>query len=119
MMTEEMNLAKKRCVPCRGDAVPLRGQPLETLYQQLGNQWKVVNEHHLEKEYLFSDFAQALAFTNSIGKLAEEEKHHPDIFLSYGKVRVQLWTHKIEGLTETDFIFAAKCDTFIPKKERE
>jgi len=70
----------------------------------------VVDEHHLEKEYRFKDFRTALAFTNRIGELAETQGHHPDIFLSWGRVRLAIWTHKINGLTESDFIFAAKAD---------
>ncbi len=72
--------------------------------------WKVIQDHHLEKEFLFKDFQEALAFTNKIGALAEKEGHHPDLLLSYGKVTIQLWTHKIDGLSENDFIFAAQCE---------
>lgn len=64
-----------------------------------------------EKEYLYKDFVEALAFTNKVGELAEQEDHHPDIHLAYGKVILQSWTHKIDGLSESDFILAAKCDT--------
>jgi 4a-hydroxytetrahydrobiopterin dehydratase len=76
-----------------------------------------VEEHHLEKEYLFPDFAQALAFTNQVGAIAEENGHHPDIFLAYGKVKIQLWTHKINGLSESDFVLAAKCDEILAQKK--
>lgn len=76
--------------------------------EDLKGDWKVVNEHHLEKEYQFKDFKEALDFTNQIGALAEEEGHHPDIHLGWGKVRIALWTHKINGLSENDFILAAK-----------
>lgn len=92
------------------NAPPLKGHALAEQHKKLGNNWKLVGEHHLEKEYLFPDFVQALAFTNKIGALAEREGHHPDILLSYGKVKIQLWTHKINGLSESDFILAAKCD---------
>jgi 4a-hydroxytetrahydrobiopterin dehydratase len=71
----------------------------------------VIGEHHLEKEYRFKDFRSALAFTNGVGELAEAQGHHPDIYLAWGKVRITVWTHKIDGLTESDFIFAAKTDT--------
>ena len=71
----------------------------------------VVSEHLLEKEYKFKDFAQALAFTNRIGAVAEEQGHHPDIYLAWGKVGVKLWTHKIDGLTESDFFMAAKIES--------
>jgi 4a-hydroxytetrahydrobiopterin dehydratase len=72
--------------------------------------WEVVNEHHLSKELKFSDFATALAFVNRIGEIAEAEGHHPDLALSWGKVAIRIWTHKMNGLTESDFILAAKID---------
>ena len=80
------------------------------LYHQLSDGWMVVGEHHIEKDYSFKNFREALVFTNKVGEIAEQQKHHPDIFLAYGKVKIQLWTHKIDGLSENDFIFAAKCD---------
>ena len=107
-MNSHCDLSKKHCIPCRGGVPPLKGEPLAQLYKQLNNGWKLVDEHHLEKEYLFKNFQEALAFVNKIGAIAEEEGHHPDILLSYGKVLVQIWTHKINGLTESDFILAAK-----------
>ncbi|MGK5594685.1 MAG: 4a-hydroxytetrahydrobiopterin dehydratase [Parachlamydiaceae bacterium] len=103
-------LSSKTCIPCSGGIPPLKGQQLSELQDQLSNGWQIVEEHHLEKEYFFSDFREALAFTNQVGALAEKEGHHPDIFLAYGKVKIQLWTHKIDGLSESDFILAAKCD---------
>jgi len=92
---------------------PLRGAALLVLHAQLGGDaggWRIVEEHHLEKEYRFSNFAEALAFVNRVGAMAEEQRHHPDLFLAWGRVRVTIWTHKIDGLTESDFVFAAKCD---------
>jgi 4a-hydroxytetrahydrobiopterin dehydratase len=89
---------------------PLRGAALEALHGQLDPGWSVVKEHHLEKEYRFKDFADALAFVNRVGALAEDQQHHPDLVLTWGKVRVAIWTHKIDGLTESDFVFAAKTD---------
>jgi 4a-hydroxytetrahydrobiopterin dehydratase len=109
-MNQTCDLSKKHCIPCRGGVPPLKGKDLEQLQQQLGPTWKVVNEHHLQKEYLFPDFKTALAFTNKVGEIAEQEDHHPDIHLSYSKVTLVIWTHKIDGLTESDFILAAKCD---------
>lgn len=108
-MNESCDLAKKSCVPCRGGVPPLKGEALTRLLAQLGNGWKIVDEHHLEKEFKFKDFNEALAYTNKVGAIAEEEQHHPDIYLSYGKVILKIWTHKIDGLTESDFILAAKC----------
>jgi 4a-hydroxytetrahydrobiopterin dehydratase len=106
-------LAKRRCVPCRGGVPPLRGPALAELLAQLEPGWEVVKEHHLEKEYRFQDFAAALAFVNRVGALAEEQQHHPDLVLTWGRVRVSIWTHKIDGLTESDFVFAAKTDELV------
>lgn len=104
------DLADKTCTPCRGGVPPLEGEELERLAAELGGGWKIVDGHHLEKEYRFPDFRQALEFTNRIGELAEEVNHHPNIFLTWGRVRVELWTHKIDGLNEADFVWAAKAD---------
>ena len=103
-------LADKTCTPCRGGVPPLEGEELDRLADHLGGGWRVVDGHHLEKEYRFPDFRQALEFTNRIGELAEEVNHHPNIFLTWGRVRVELWTHKIDGLNEADFVWAAKAD---------
>ncbi len=103
-------LAGKMCVPCRGGAPPLEGGELRKLQAKLGGGWSVVEEHHLEKEYRFDDFRQALDFTVKVGELAEEQDHHPDLYLAWGRVKVTIWTHKIDGLTESDFVFAAKTD---------
>jgi 4a-hydroxytetrahydrobiopterin dehydratase len=102
-------LASKTCVPCRGGVPPLAGEELRKLESQLEG-WSVINEHHLERNFKFPDFRTALVFTNRVGALAEEQGHHPDICLSWGKVAVTIWTHKINGLTESDFILAAKID---------
>ena len=104
------DLANKQCVPCMGGVPPLEGPEIKRLLDELGNDWIVVEDHHLEKEYSFDDFKQALDFTNRVGELAEEQGHHPDIYLAWGKVRLLLWTHKIDGLTESDFVFAAKAE---------
>lgn len=109
---EKCDLAKKHCVPCRGGVPPLKGEALKKLEKELGSGWKVESEHHLEKEFKFPDFKQALAFTNKVGEIAEAEGHHPDLYLAWGKVKIQIWTHKIDGLTESDFILAAKIDRF-------
>ena len=107
-MTSE--LAAKSCIPCRGGVPPLKGAELQALAKKLGGAWRVVNEHHLEKDYTFKDFKEALAFTNAVGEIAEREGHHPDIYLAWGKVGLSIWTHKIDGLTESDFVLAAKAD---------
>jgi 4a-hydroxytetrahydrobiopterin dehydratase len=103
-------LADKECIPCKGGVAPLKGQALAQLTQDLSAGWEVIEAHHLEKEYKFDDFKQALAFTNKVGELAEAQNHHPDIYLAWGKVKLTIWTHKINGLTESDFVFAAKVD---------
>lgn len=103
------DLASKTCVPCRGGVPPLKGAELESLLKQVGG-WKVVEEHHIAKAFKFPDFRKALDFVNRVGELAEEQGHHPDIFLTWGKAEVTTWTHKIDGLTESDFILAAKID---------
>ena len=106
----ECSLAKKKCVPCEGGIPPLKGDELKSLYKEIDPAWKLIDDHHIEREFNFEDFAQALSFTNKIGELAESEGHHPDIYLAWGKVKLILWTHKIDGLSESDFIFAAKVD---------
>lgn len=103
-------LAQKTCIPCRGGVPPLKGEELDALQEKLGNGWQIINEHHLEKEYIFADFRQALDFTVKVGEVAENQDHHPDIYLAWGKVKLTIWTHKIDGLTESDFILAAKAD---------
>lgn len=103
-------LAEKECVPCKGGVPPLRGEELRELAEELDAGWEVVEQHHLEKEFSFPDFRQALEFTNEVGELAEAQGHHPDIHLAWGAVRVTVWTHKIDGLTESDFVFAAKVE---------
>ena len=104
-----MTLADKHCVPCRGGVPPLAGEALEQMKTQLTG-WQVVEERHLSKTYTFPDFRTALDFVNGAGAVAEQEGHHPDLLLSWGKVEVRIWTHKINGLTESDFILAAKID---------
>jgi 4a-hydroxytetrahydrobiopterin dehydratase len=106
-------LAEKQCVPCQGGAAPLKGTSLARLAGELKGGWQVVAEHHLEKEYPFRDFREALAFTNKVGDLAEAQGHHPDIYLAWGKVKLTVWTHKINGLTESDFVLAAKADKLL------
>src|SRR6266404_9793993 len=103
-------LAEKECVQCKGGVPPLEGQELANLADELNGGWQVIKKHHLEKEYKFKDFREALAFTNKVGELAEAQGHHPDIYLAWGKVKLTIWTHKIDGLTESDFVFAAKAD---------
>jgi len=107
------SLADKECVPCKGGVPPLKGETLKALSAQLGGEWKIIGEHHLEREFKFKDFRGALGFTNQVGELAEGQGHHPDIYLAWGKVKLTIWTHKIDGLTESDFVFAAKVDKLL------
>lgn len=102
-------LAGKTCVPCRGGVPPLKGDDLKKLHREVPL-WKVVNEHHITRTFVFPDFKQALDFVNRVGAVAEQQGHHPDILLAWGRAEVTLWTHKIDGLTESDFIMAAKTD---------
>jgi 4a-hydroxytetrahydrobiopterin dehydratase len=113
MRREIMSLADKHCVPCRGGVPPLKGEQLEQMKAQVSG-WQVVSEHHLAKVFTFPDFRTALEFVNRAGAIAEEEGHHPDLYLSWGKVEIKIWTHKIDGLTESDFILAAKIDGLKP-----
>jgi 4a-hydroxytetrahydrobiopterin dehydratase len=103
------SLAEKKCVPCRGGVPPLRGDALLQLATQVPG-WKVVAEHHLAKTFLFPDFRAGLDFVSRVGEAAEREGHHPNLCLSWGKVDVSIFTYKINGLTESDFILAAKID---------
>lgn len=107
------SLAEKTCVPCRGGIPPLKKDALREIYSQLVDptQWNIVEEHHLVRAYKFPDFKSALAFVNRVGALAEQQGHHPDILLGWGKVEITTWTHAVNGLTESDFILAAKIDT--------
>jgi len=102
-----MSLSDKHCVPCRGGVPALQGEELERLKQQIP-EWQVVDGHHLIRSFTFPDFKTALEFVNKAGAIAEAEGHHPDLLLSWGKVEVKTWTHKIDGLTESDFILASK-----------
>ncbi len=103
------SLADRACVPCRGGVPPLTAEQIAPLQAQLEG-WNVADGHHLEKRYRLKNFVQALDLVNRIGAIAEEQNHHPDLCLAWGRVEVKIWTHKINGLTESDFIFAAKCD---------
>ena len=107
------DLANRNCVPCRGGTPPIQGQLLKDLGKHVPG-WKIVKSHHLTRAFPFPNFRAALEFTNQVGELAEREGHHPDIYLAWGKVEIKLWTHKIDGLTESDFILAAKIDRLQP-----
>ena len=105
-------LAERQCVPCRGGVPPMKGEQLNEMSSQLPD-WQVVNEHHLQRSYRFKDFRETLDFANRVGELAEEQGHHPDICFGWGKADITIWTHKIDGLTESDFVLAAKIDKLL------
>ncbi len=105
-----MGLADKTCVPCKGGVPPLGAEKIREMLGQLQPGWQINAQGHLEKNYDFKDFAQALAFVNRVGAVAEAEGHHPDLYVSWGRCRIEIWTHKIHGLTESDFYLAAKAD---------
>lgn len=103
------DLASLKCVPCQGGIPPMAGEELETYARQLP-EWEVVRGHHISRSFGFPDFQSALEFAQQIGALAEREGHHPELVLRWGLVQVNLWTHKIEGLAQADFVLAAKID---------
>ena len=105
----DCELASRECVPCKGGKPPLSEEKTQQLLGEL-NGWTVQQEYHLTKSFSFPDFVKALACVNRIGEIAEQQGHHPDLYLAWGKVKMEVWTHKIDGLTESDFIFAAKVD---------
>jgi 4a-hydroxytetrahydrobiopterin dehydratase len=104
------SLAARDCKPVQAGAPRLGGEALENLAAALGRGWKVAEGKRLEKQFAFKDFKQALEFTNRVGAVAEAQDHHPDIALAWGKVGVTLWTHSVGGLSENDFILAAKVE---------
>lgn len=117
MGSSASDLASKQCIPCRGGTPPLQGEQLVQLSAQLPA-WSVLEEHHIERSFAFPNFKSALAFVNRIGEIAEQQGHHPDLCFGWGKVQVTLFTHKIKGLTESDFIIAAKIDQlYFPGRE--
>lgn len=103
-----MNLADKQCIPCRGGVPPLDDTTARQLLAELGDDWQLDGSGHLSREFRFSNFVDALAFANRVGVIAEEQAHHPDLHVAWGKCRIEIWTHKIDGLTESDFYLAAK-----------
>jgi 4a-hydroxytetrahydrobiopterin dehydratase len=109
-MSERRDLASMECVPCRGGVPPMAHDEVARYLDDLGGEWRAVEDHHLEREYRFKNFRRALDFTNRVGELAEAVGHHPDIELSWGRVKLTVFTHKIGGLHEADFVFAAKAE---------
>ncbi len=112
-MDQNNELIKSRCEPCHSGSPTLNANEIEALLAQLHSGWRLVDNHHLEKKYQFPNFLTGLAFINALGRLAEQEGHHPNIYLTYHFVTVTIWTHKIDSLSKNDFILAAKCDELI------
>ena len=108
------NLAQRNCVPCHGGVPALEGPAIARLFAELGNGWALVDGPRLQKRYAFPDFASGLVFVDHVGALAERQGHHPELLLAWGFVRVELWTHAVEGLTENDFVLAARIDRLGP-----
>lgn len=105
-----MSLADEKCIPCRGGIPAMERSRAETLLRELDGDWRLNPDGHLERTYSFEDFAEAMAFANKVAEIAEAEGHHPDLSIAWGKCKVEIWTHKIRGLTESDFYLAAKAD---------
>jgi 4a-hydroxytetrahydrobiopterin dehydratase len=106
-------LADRKCIPCNGDTPPLADHEIESLLTILDSGWQLNSRYHLSKVFRFRNFREAIGFTNKIGEIAEELGHHPDIYLAWGKVEIEIWTHVINGLSENDFILAAKIDKLL------
>jgi 4a-hydroxytetrahydrobiopterin dehydratase len=106
-------LAKMECVPCKGGIPPLKGDDLKAFHARLGAQWALVNDHHLEREYVFGSFKEAMAFTNRIAEMSDTQGHHSVMLVNFKKVKLTVWTHKIDGLTDSDFVYCAKADELV------
>ncbi len=105
-----MDLAEQKCIPCRGGVPPLAKDRAQVLLRELDDGWRLNADDHLERAYAFENFAQAMAFANKVAEVAEDEGHHPDLHIAWGMCKLEIWTHKISGLTESDFYLAAKAD---------
>ncbi len=113
----ETELADRELKPPRGDGVSaLEGAELQRFHEKLGSDWEVIDDRHLERQYKFDDFQSALDFVNKVGELAESVDHHPDLCLGWGKASITIWTHSIDGLSEADFVFAARADRLAAPK---
>jgi 4a-hydroxytetrahydrobiopterin dehydratase len=110
---DSCSLASRECVPCHGGVPRLTAEETAPLFAQLAEGWRIVDGHHLTRSYPFPDFALALAFVNRVAEVAERNGHHPDLHLSWGRVVIDVWTHAIDGLSESDFVLAAKCDAVL------
>lgn len=111
---EPNDLATKKCVPCEAGTIPFGPLELRKLMAKIRPEWRLLADHELHREFPFPDFKSAVAFANRIAELADAEGHHPVLTISWGLLVVELWTHAIDGLSENDFILAAKIDTLHP-----
>jgi len=105
-----MNLSNKKCTPCEGDVPPLSAGQVKEYKKYIKDDWAVSEDNKLSKEYLFVNYRHTMDFVNNVAKLAEKEGHHPVMHIFYSRVTIELWTHAINGLSENDFILAAKID---------
>lgn len=105
-----MDLSEKKCKPCEGGTPPLTPDEIAEYSTHIKKDWKIIDNHKLEKEYAFVNFKHTMDFVNKVANLAEDEGHHPDMHVHYGKVVIELWTHAVNGLSENDFIMAYKID---------
>ncbi|MCS5532276.1 MAG: 4a-hydroxytetrahydrobiopterin dehydratase [Candidatus Poseidoniales archaeon] len=104
------DLARKECIPCKGGVPPMGVEEAGAMLVQVNSDWELIDEHHLERVWSFENFESALEFVNTAGAICEEQGHHADFELGWGRVKAMIWTHKINGLTESDFVLAAKFD---------
>lgn len=105
-----MGLADKQCIPCRGGVPPMPRDEAERMLRELDSSWKLNDDGHLERALAFGNFVMAMSFASRVGEIAEAENHHPELNVGWGHCTVEIWTHKINGLTESDFVLAAKID---------
>ncbi|MFB6158580.1 MAG: 4a-hydroxytetrahydrobiopterin dehydratase [Candidatus Nanohalobium sp.] len=105
-----MSLEDQTCTACRGGVNPLKGEDAREKLEELNAKWEIVEDHHLQRDFKFEDFQEALKFVNQVGEIAEQEGHHPNIEFTWGEATIKLYTHKIDGLYDNDFIMAAKID---------
>ena len=107
----DIDLTKKKCVPCEAGTKPLNKEEMKRYLNQLKTPWNAVEDKKINRKFAFKDFKKAMAFVNKVADLAEKQGHHPDIHIYYNKVSIVLWTHAISGLSENDFIMAAKIES--------
>ncbi len=110
-----MDLKSKKCIPCKGGIPPLTPEQIAEYTPHIAPEWTVVEHHHLQRSFRFKNFVETMGFVNMMAAIAEAEDHHPDFCVSYGRVDVRIWTHAVDGLTESDFILAAKIEALVDK----